>query len=31
MNEEKLHATGYVALVEALAAISKHYEIKDAE
>lgn len=30
MNE-KLHATGYVALVEALAAISKRYEIKDAE
>lgn len=31
MNEEKLHATGYVALVEALASISKHCEIKDAE
>lgn len=31
MNEEKLHAIGYVALIEAVASISRHYKLKDAE
>ena len=31
MNEEKLHAAGYVALVEAFSALSRNYEIKTAD
>lgn len=31
MDKEKLHAAGYVALMEALVALSKRYEIKETE